>query len=211
MKLIDIVRHTHFFSGQTRVRLVFFSILAIFRFTFLFLNLYSVIMMEDDDDDDDMVVQAAVANHTATLTVVCDAFIFEESQQQQAVAVLALCEHYGVASSPDLLSVEALLIFHDLLSLLGHTWRGSQRGKAPNVERGREAAMAQLVSDYFSGEDSTFSEIQFRRRFRMGRPLFTQIVDELSAHNNFFQQGVDALGKMGATPLQKATAACRPN
>ena len=62
---------------------------------------------------------------------------------------------------------------------------------------------------YFSGEDSTFSEIQFCQRFRMGRPLFTQIVDELSAHNNFFQQGVDALGKMGATPLQKATAACR--
>ena len=88
---------------------------------------------------------------------------------------------------------------------MGHNWRGSQPGKAPNMERGWEAAMQQLVANYFSGKNSTFSETQFRRCFRMGRALFVRIIDELTAHDNFFQQKTDALGKLGATPLQKAT------
>ena len=69
--------------------------------------------------------------------------------------------------------------------------------------------MEQLTADYFAGDDSIFSGVQFRRRFRMQRPLFIRIVDELGIHDNFFQQGTDAVGKMGATPLQKVTAACR--
>ena len=166
--------------------------------------------MEVDNEEEDAFLQAVVAHHNTTLNVVCDAWLLQEQQNnQQVIAVLAMCEHFRVASLPHLLSLEALLIFYDLLSLTGHNWRGSQTGKAPNFERGREAAMGQLVADYFAGDESIFSDAQFRRRFRMRRPLFVRIVDDLSIHDKFFQQGTDALGRMGATPLQKVTAACQ--
>ena len=56
------------------------------------------------------------------------------------------------------------------------------------MERGWEAAMQQLVASYFSGKNSTFSETQFRHHFRMDRVLFFRIIDELTAHNIFFNR-----------------------
>ena len=164
---------------------------------------------DDDNDDDDLMIEAAVAHHITTTNLAIGAYIEQEEEQQHAMAILGLCSNFGVPSSLELLTLEALLIFHDLLTMMGHNWKGSQPGKAANIERGREAAMQQLVADYFCGDDSTFSDVQFRWRFRMGRPLFLRIVQELSAHDPFFQQRTDALGKLGATPLQKVTAACR--
>jgi hypothetical protein len=173
-------------------------------------------MIMDDDDEEDydksvqaMLVEAAVAHHTTTMTVVCEAFLLQEQQQQDAMAVLEMCKHFGVASSSQQLSLEALLLFHELLLILGHSWKGSRPGKARNIDRGREAALEQLVADYFSGNNSTFTDTQFRRRFRMNRPLFLRIVDEISQHDNYFQQRPDASGKFGASALQKVTAACR--
>ena len=166
-------------------------------------------MDEDDGDYRGMIVEAAVASHTTTMTVVCEAFRLQEEQQQQALAVLAMCAHFGIDSTSNLLTLEALLMFHDLLSIMGHNWKGSQPGKAGNIDRGREAALQQLVADYFSGDNSTFTDVQFRRRFRMSRPLFLRIVDSISEEDVFFQSKPDAAGKFGATALQKVTAACR--
>ena len=123
--------------------------------------------MEVDNEDEDAFLQAVVAHHNTTLNVVCDAWFLQEQQNQQVIAVLALCEHFRVALLPHLLSLEVLLIFYDLLLLTGHNWRGSQMGKAPNFERGREAAMGQLVADYFAGDKSIFLDAQFCWRFRM--------------------------------------------
>ena len=163
--------------------------------------------MHHDSDDDE---QAAVSHHTTTMVVVRDAFIQQEQQQEQAMAVLAMCDHFGVSSSPHALSLEALIIFYELLSILGHNWKGgSLPGKAPNIERGREAAYEQLVADYFNGDDSTYPEFKFRRRFRMKRQLFLRIVDRVSEADCFFQQRRDATGKLGATALQKVTAGLR--
>ena len=113
-------------------------------------------------------------------------------------------------TNEDRLSVEALQLFHDLLSTHSRDWRmGSLPGKSPNINRGREAAYEQLLQDYFSGANSTYPEAKFRRRFRMGPALFQRIVQKLQDEDDYFKHRPDALGKMGATTLQKVTAAVR--
>ncbi|XP_021734051.1 putative nuclease HARBI1 [Chenopodium quinoa] len=49
----------------------------------------------------------------------------------------------------------------------------------------------------------------FRRRFRMRKNVFTRIVNQLSESDVYFQQRSDAIGRLGASPLQKCTAAIR--
>ena len=170
-------------------------------------------MAIDEDDDDDLLFaadgEAAIAHHSNIVLLAQQTFRLEEERQQQAMAVLAMVDQFGISSSSKLLSLEALLLFYHLLLSMGHNWRGSLPGKAINRERGREAALQQLVADYFSGENSKFTEVQFRRRFRMSRPLFLRIVQEISDNDVYFQQRPDATGKVGASALQKVTAACR--
>lgn len=134
----------------------------------------------------------------------------EQQRHQQAIAVLLLLLHFDTNPNEDLLSIEALQLFHDLLSTHDRDWRiGSVPGRSPNINRGREAAYQQLINDYFSGANSTYPEAKFRRRFRMRPTLFQRIVDQLEAGDDFFKQRPDALGNMGATTLQKVTAAFR--
>ncbi|XP_022576063.2 uncharacterized protein LOC111216059 [Brassica napus] len=75
-------------------------------------------------------------------------------------------------------------------------------------ERQREQGHLQLWNDYFS-EDATYPSHMFRRRFRMNKSLFMRIIDRLSAEIPYFQQRRDATGRLGLSPLQKATAAIR--
>uniref|UniRef100_A0A0D3CT41 Uncharacterized protein n=1 Tax=Brassica oleracea var. oleracea TaxID=109376 RepID=A0A0D3CT41_BRAOL len=49
----------------------------------------------------------------------------------------------------------------------------------------------------------------FRRRFRMGRPLFLCIYDAIQRHDKYFFQRRDGAGKLGLSGLQKITAAFR--
>ncbi|XP_021751010.1 uncharacterized protein LOC110716671 [Chenopodium quinoa] len=83
-----------------------------------------------------------------------------------------------------------------------------QRKRRIIVPRNRAAAHDNLVSDYFS-DQPLYDETTFRRRFRMRRPLFLRIVNTLSATNRYFQQHPDATMRLGASPLQKCTAAIR--
>ena len=104
-------------------------------------------MMEDDDDDDenDMLVQAVVAYHIMTLTIICEVFLLQE--KATAVSTGHPCNvqafWFYVIARP--LSLDALLIFFDFLSLIRLTCKGSQLGKVANDERGQEAANQQLV------------------------------------------------------------------
>ena len=65
-----------------------------------------------------------------------------------------------------------------------------------------------LFKDYFH-DTPTYTEQQFRRRFRMSKPLFLRIVDRLSNHMVYFQPTHDATGRASLSPLQKCTAAIR--
>ncbi|XP_058761649.1 uncharacterized protein LOC131635064 [Vicia villosa] len=72
----------------------------------------------------------------------------------------------------------------------------------------REEGHNRLFNDYFS-EIPVYTDVQFRRRFRMHRHVFLRIVDALGNNDEYFQMRVDATGKMGLSPLQKCTYAIR--
>ncbi|XP_015967032.1 uncharacterized protein LOC107490739 [Arachis duranensis] len=76
------------------------------------------------------------------------------------------------------------------------------------INRDREAGHDRLFQDYFADEPVYNANI-FRWRFRMRRDVFLRIVDALSNVYPYFQQGVDATGRRGLSPLQKCTAAIR--
>ncbi|XP_023770588.2 uncharacterized protein LOC111919209 isoform X1 [Lactuca sativa] len=76
------------------------------------------------------------------------------------------------------------------------------------IDRNREEGHKRLWKDYFD-EHPVFPPQTFRRRFRMRRELFVQIVNGISNHSIYFQQRKDALGNNGLSPLQKCTAAIR--
>ncbi|XP_065079208.1 uncharacterized protein LOC135702144 [Ochlerotatus camptorhynchus] len=67
---------------------------------------------------------------------------------------------------------------------------GSQPGKRPNINRHAEEGAARLHDDYFS-ETSTYTNEQFRRRFRMHRNLFLKITTAMET-NEYFLQKPDA-------------------
>ena len=64
------------------------------------------------------------------------------------------------------------------------------------------------MNDYFV-ENPVYSDIIFRRRFRMTRPLFLCIVQALGEWNEYFTLRMDALNRPGLSPLKKCTATIR--
>ncbi|XP_022041056.1 uncharacterized protein LOC110943626 [Helianthus annuus] len=58
-------------------------------------------------------------------------------------------------------------------------------------------------------EDPKYNEAIFRHRFRMSKRLFLKIVSDVEANDSWFQEGFDAQGKKGFTPLQKVTSAIK--
>ncbi|XP_062715219.1 uncharacterized protein LOC134291473 [Aedes albopictus] len=83
-----------------------------------------------------------------------------------------------------------------------------KRSRKPNIERQAQEGAQRLVADYFA-VNPTYTDDQFRRRFRMSRTLFLRIVDAVEEANIYFRQRSDATGKLGFTRLQKCTAAMR--
>jgi hypothetical protein len=86
--------------------------------------------------------------------------------------------------------------------------RQRQSGPRRYIPRNREAGHDDLVANYFSA-NPVYTDEMFRRRFRMNKTLFLQIVAALSAWDPFFTQRADATGRDGHSPLQKCTAAIR--
>jgi hypothetical protein len=76
------------------------------------------------------------------------------------------------------------------------------------VDRPREQASQQLMDDYFS-PNPVYNETQFRRRFRMRRPLFLKIVETLSGWSEYFTLRPDALNRPGFSPIHKCIVAIR--
>ncbi|XP_020257093.1 uncharacterized protein LOC109833716 [Asparagus officinalis] len=74
--------------------------------------------------------------------------------------------------------------------------------------RDHGAAHQRLMADYFD-ESCTYSDMQFRRRYRMKRSLFLRIVDALSNYDNYFTLRRDNSKNLGLSPIQKCTAAIR--
>ena len=75
------------------------------------------------------------------------------------------------------------------------------------VNRDRVEGHERLYRDYFA--TPCMYESFFRRRFRMSRPLFLRIVNEVEQYNPYFIQRTDAIGVLSLSSLQKITAAYR--
>ncbi|CAM8932573.1 unnamed protein product [Rhodiola kirilowii] len=80
--------------------------------------------------------------------------------------------------------------------------------RQPNRQRQRESRGQNLLEDYFV-ERPIFSEVDFRRRYRMSSNLFNRIMTKLCNHDEYWHQRRDAAGVLGLLPEQKMTAAIR--
>jgi hypothetical protein len=76
------------------------------------------------------------------------------------------------------------------------------------VKRFRDKALENLMNDYFV-EQPKFNEDVFHDRFRISKRLYLQIVNDIVAQFEWFQEGQDAYGKTSFTALQKFTSAIR--
>jgi hypothetical protein len=65
-------------------------------------------------------------------------------------------------------------------------YRGSVKGRKPNVKRNRDRGHYQLYRDYFHPTNPLFDAQRFRRRYRMSRKLFLTILNGVRAHDNYF-------------------------
>ncbi|KAK9268178.1 hypothetical protein L1049_010620 [Liquidambar formosana] len=84
---------------------------------------------------------------------------------------------------------------------------GSRKGRQ-HISRDRISGHKQLIEDYFA-ENPTFPANYFRRRFRMSRPLFLRILNEIQQFDDYFVQRRDATGAIGFSGIQKMTVALR--
>ncbi|GAA0147778.1 hypothetical protein LIER_07396 [Lithospermum erythrorhizon] len=75
------------------------------------------------------------------------------------------------------------------------------------VGRDRHEAHNILFKDYFA-DDATFTEDQFRRRFRRNKKVFMRIVNDLSC-DEYFTLRYNAAKQVGLSPIQKCTTAMR--
>ena len=75
------------------------------------------------------------------------------------------------------------------------------------VNRDRVEGHERLYRDYFA--TPCVYESFFRKRFRMSRPFFPRIVNEIEQYDSYFIQKTDAVGVLGLSSLQKITAAYR--
>ncbi|KAE8958517.1 hypothetical protein PR002_g30841 [Phytophthora rubi] len=86
---------------------------------------------------------------------------------------------------------------------------GSQPGKRANKDRDFQARYKRFVQQYFA-PNSVYDELDFRRRNRMSKPLFSRVLDGvLEADPQYFEQRPDATKRMGIHPMLKVTSALR--
>ncbi|KAI5320414.1 hypothetical protein L3X38_040122 [Prunus dulcis] len=84
----------------------------------------------------------------------------------------------------------------------------SQAGRRRNVERHRHSRGKNLLEDYFF-PTSLYSDVDFRRRFRMQPHLFNKVMHDICNYDAYFVQKCDAAGVLGLLPEQKLTAVIR--
>lgn len=83
-----------------------------------------------------------------------------------------------------------------------------ENDRLANKRRAFKDANDRLISHYFSGRESLYSEADFERRFRMPRAVFQRIHDALMGVEPFTHKK-DATNKLGIYPLVKLVACIR--
>jgi hypothetical protein len=87
--------------------------------------------------------------------------------------------------------------------------RGSSSKKRKgNTDRDRVGGHEHLFKDYFHPTNPVYSEKTFRRRYRMSRRLFLEILDGMRDYDDYFAAKLDACGKVGFS-YKKCSAVIR--
>ncbi|XP_050286616.1 uncharacterized protein LOC126725756 isoform X1 [Quercus robur] len=84
----------------------------------------------------------------------------------------------------------------------------TSRKRRSYIRRNHLAGHERLYLDYFA-DSPVYSEKVFRRRFRMSRTLFLNIISKVEAHDPYFVQKRNGGKKLGLSSFQKITAALR--
>ena len=89
-------------------------------------------------------------------------------------------------------------------------YRGSTTGRRGNKRRDFAAGLQGILRDYFGvgGLPPIYDERDFETRFRVPRAVFRRVYMAVK-DEPFFQQRINATGKLQAHPLQKVVAAFR--
>lgn len=99
----------------------------------------------------------------------------------------------------------------------------TRKGKKPNVNRDHLGAHQRLIRDFFLTPPTTTDDSaqtdpsdsvvpldsKFHSKFRLSKPLFLKIVQDLTDNDLHFVQRKDAIGNMGHSSYQKVLAAIR--
>jgi hypothetical protein len=126
----------------------------------------------------------------------------EDEDDEHSKYIRAMSEAANVAAQASIMIFDDLQTDHEEERPL----RGSRPGKSANKNRSFGVAYERLVEDYFSGTVSVFNEVDFERRFRVSRDIFTRIFHSI-LNKGLFCQKFDAVGKAGIHPLVR-TVAC---
>jgi hypothetical protein len=86
-------------------------------------------------------------------------------------------------------------------------FHGSLPGRH-NIPRDILGGHDRIHLDYFS-DRPIYNEKHFKRRFRMSKTLFLQIVAAVESHDEYFCQKPNAASVLGASPIQKVVGAFR--
>ncbi|XP_021821639.1 protein ALP1-like isoform X2 [Prunus avium] len=86
--------------------------------------------------------------------------------------------------------------------------RSSREGRDSNVDRHRHSRGKNLLEDYFI-PTSLYSDVDFRRRYRMQSHLFNKVMHDICNYDEYFVQKRNATGNLGLLPEQKFTAVIR--
>ncbi|GJV72112.1 serine/threonine-protein kinase STY17-like protein [Tanacetum coccineum] len=76
------------------------------------------------------------------------------------------------------------------------------------INRDRVGTHDRLVAEFFS-ENPMYDAYKFQKTFRIARPLFNRIVNEVTTHAAYFRDNIDCTGKEGIFPLLKCTSTIR--
>ncbi|CAL8160549.1 unnamed protein product [Prunus armeniaca] len=85
---------------------------------------------------------------------------------------------------------------------------GSQISRRRNVDKHRHSRGKNLLEDYFI-PTSLYSDVDFRRQFRMQPRLFNKFMHDICNYDAYFVQKCDAAGVLGLLPEQKLTVVIR--
>jgi hypothetical protein len=86
---------------------------------------------------------------------------------------------------------------------------GSSVKYKANKDRDRVGGHVGLMQDYFHHTDPIYYTKSFRRRYRMSRKLFMDILHGVKTYDDYFSAKLDCTGKIGFSSYQKCSAAIR--